>query len=442
MTPLIVIECGAADTRAALIAGENTLRFWFGPARGDEALARRPETGDVFLGRIRTISKPLGGAFVDLGEGPEGFLSFGAARAPFTEGAAAIVRVRRPALGAKGPVLTLDWKKGLGGDIAARLETEAAGKSAPARLSASLDAALQAVSGLARNSLAALRSSPLSPTSEASREGGNPERSQNWVPAFAGIFGKGVELATNNAEAANILRAALPDISISMGEDLFESSGAESALEAALDRIVSLPGGARLIIDETEAMTVVDIDSGSMAEGAGGRLNDKVNAAAAKALFPELARRGIGGRVVVDFLPPSDGEARKRLVEALTQASRGAYPCRFGRLSVDGLFDLTAPREHLTLLERASEPAGEGLLRRGRRLTLDWRAKEAMRALERGLRARPAVRLALSAGRALIAHIAARPQWAERLAARFGARFSVTPDDKLEERGFELAEER
>lgn len=405
MSARLLIECGVAETRAALIIGEESLRFWFGPARGDETLAAPPETGDVFLGRVRTISKPLRGAFVDLGEGPQGFLPFGGAGAPAAEGAAIIVMARRPALGGKGPVLTLDWKRGLSAEVAASLEKKAAGLTAPQRLIEPADAALQAVAAL--------------------------------VPSD-----KAAEILVDSADAASLLRRAEPEAVISVGENLFEECGAEAALEESLERLVSLPGGARLVMDEAEALTVVDVDSGSMAEGASGRLNDKVNLAASRRLFAELSRRAIGGRVVVDFLPPSGAEARKALTDRLRQSAKGVYDCRFGKLSVDGVFDLTAPRERLSLIERASEAAGEGWARPGRRFTLDWRAKKAMRALEQGLRGRPAARFRLFAGRALAVYLGGRPQWTERLAARHSARFDIIMDDKLEERSFDLAEGR
>ncbi|MEX0643931.1 MAG: ribonuclease E/G, partial [Parvularculaceae bacterium] len=196
---------------------------------------------------------------------------------------------------------------------------------------------------------------------------------------------------------------------------------------------------ARLTIDETEGLTVVDVDAGAAADGATGRLNDKVNAAAAARLFRELARRAIGGRIVVDFLPPSNARARADLKDALKEARRGVFDCRFGKLSDDGLFDLTAPRDRLSLLELATEPAGADWPRPGRRFTLDWQAKAAIRALERRLAAAPASRPRLTADPVIVDFIAARPQWAARLAARFGARFEVSKDAQIRDRSFDVS---
>lgn len=407
----VVIECGAAETRAAFLLGDAVIRFWFGPARGDEALPRPPQTGELYLGRVRSVSKPLGGAFVDLGADRDGFLPFGKNGKPPAEGAALIVRVRRPALGEKGPVLSERWREGLDKASAAAVEKDALRVAAPARLSAH--------SGESRDLW--LRSI--------------------WEPVFMEAGWRDSDFTIDSGESARALRDSGLILSASVEENPFEAYGAADALDRALDRTIVLSGGARLAFDQAEALTVIDVDSGAAADGASGRLNDKVNIAAAKALPAELSRRGAGGRIVVDFLPPSGAEARKALVEALMQASRGTFEMRAGKLSADGLLDLTAPRARLSLLEQATEPAGEGWPVQGRRFTLDWAGKRAIGALERALAARPSARPRLLAGAGLDAYFrAARPQWAERLAQRFGARFTLARDDRLEERSFDLAE--
>lgn len=387
MTRRILIECGVAETRAALLLGDEVIRFWFGPARGDEGLPRPPQRSDRFLGRVRSVSKPLAGAFVDLGEGPEGFLPFGKRAAP-DEGAVVAVLVKRAAMGEKGPLLALTG------------EVPATGAAAPARLGEPVDAALQAARAL-----------------DAADE-----------------------ISVDQPEAMAALRRGAPKTPIAIVENIF--GDAEEPLAASLERIVWLNAGARLIIDETEAVMAVDVDAGSAAHGATGRLNDKVNAAAAERLFYELSRRGVGGRVIVDFLPPSGADARQKLMEQIRAAKRGVYQCRLGRLSVDGLFDLAAPREGPSLLDRATEPAGESWPRAGRRLTLDWQAKAAIRALERALQSAPSARLNLVAGEGLGAYLVRYPQWLDRLAARFGARADIVVRNSLKERAFDVAESR
>lgn len=400
MTRRLFIACGAIETRAALIAADEIIGLWFGPARGDEGLARAPEAGDIHQGRIKAISKPLNGAFVDIGSAREALLPFPKEGGPTVEGARAIVRVRRPAIGAKGPIVAADWRQGLGVEeisaIAAAAETPT-----PRRLNTGEDAALRA-----------------------------------WR-FFADR--KPARVMFDSVDAAQSWRRIEKSAPFEIVDGAEISRNLDAVLDAALDRVVALPGGARLIIDETEGLTVVDVDAGATIEGAGARVNDRVNAAAAAVLFQELSRRGIGGRVVVDFLPVGNRAARAAFLKTLADAPKDGYDCRLGELFADGLFDLTAPRTRLSLLEQASELDGASP-RPGRRFTLDWSAKRAIGALEQVLRSAPASRPRLLAGVEIGDYLAARPQWRVRLAARYGARFDIVADPKLEGRSFDLAE--
>lgn len=382
----LVMSSGAAQTRAALLRGEAVAAFWFGPARGDEALPRPPCAGQSYFGRIRTVSTALDAAFVDIGWAEDAFLPLDGARP--VEGAALAVTVKRPPLGRKGPVV-------------ARLD------GSPPPVGAAVPAPL---------------APPRDPTLEA----------LDWAKAQGVIEA----LTVSDARSAQLLNAA--GVNSTIAADAFDASGAAEALDAALEAEIEIPCGARLRFDETEALTAVDIDAGRAAgSGRGGVLNDRVNHAAVARLFLELSRRAIGGRIVVDFLPPSSAAARRRLSDALKDAGAGLYPARFGRLSEDGLFDLTAPRRRLSLLEEATEWAGGPAPRPGRRFTRDWAAKAAVASLEEALRRRPAARLTLDAAPDLAEYLTvARPQWLARVGERYGARFDLAPSSRLEERSY------
>jgi Ribonuclease G/E len=395
----VVIDCGAADTRAALIEGDEVIRFWFGPARGDEHLPRAPEEGDLFFARVRAASKPLSGAFVDIGAGRDAFLS--TKGDPPVEGEALIVAVRRPPIGAKGALVSGDWRGGLQARDVAAVEDAAKAAITPCQLGARADPALA---------------------------------------AYGALVDPGAPVVVNDPASAAALRARGVR-RVAVEQSPFQRHGGEDALAAALDRTVVLPSGGRMIFDENEAATAVDIDSGSAADGAFGKLNERINAEAAALLFGELSRRGIGGRIVVDFLAPGDAAARARLLAQLRTGATGLFHGRLGKLSADGLFDLTAPRRCLSLLERTSEVCGAGWLRRGRRLTLDWRAKSAIRALEARLSSRPSARFKLLAGSAITDYLRdERPQWGGRLAEGYGGRFAVETRAEFEERNFDVAE--
>jgi ribonuclease G len=107
-------------------------------------------------------------------------------------------------------------------------------------------------------------------------------------------------------------------------EALFEASGVEDVLESTLSRRVDLPSGGYLVIDYAEALTVIDVNSGSfIGRGKGARLEDTItrtNLEAADEVVRQLRLRDIGGIIVIDFIDM----ARARNREAVLKALRGA----------------------------------------------------------------------------------------------------------------------
>ena len=96
----------AAETRAALIERDRTIRFWFGPARGDEAADKSARTGRRFAGRIRSVNKSLNAAFVDIGDGLDSYLPIKKSNKEFiVEGALIEVTVKSPPRQNKGATL-------------------------------------------------------------------------------------------------------------------------------------------------------------------------------------------------------------------------------------------------------------------------------------------------------------------------------------------------
>jgi hypothetical protein len=120
---------------------------------------------------------------------------------------------------------------------------------------------------------------------------------------------------------------------------------------------------------------------------------------------------------------------------------RSIQGARFGRLAPDGFCDLTAPRRNLSLLESATETAGADWPVQGRRFTLDWSAKAAIRALEAALVARPSSSPRLVVPEETGNYLQTdRPQWKDRLAERYGARFRIEPSPSIGMRRHELIE--
>ena len=152
-------------------------------------------------------------------------------------------------------------------------------------------------------------------------------------------------------------------------EDVFDSYRLGDQIIKALDRKVFLPSGGSLVIDRTEAMTVVDVNTGKFI-GSGGNLEETVtknNLEAAEELVRQLRLRDIGGIVVVDFIDmiqESNQEmVRRRLLECL---SRDRTKNQVGEITSLGLVQMTRKKIGLGLLETFSEPcdccAGRGVV--------------------------------------------------------------------------------
>lgn len=152
-------------------------------------------------------------------------------------------------------------------------------------------------------------------------------------------------------------------------EDIFDSYRLGDQIIKALDRKVFLPSGGSLVIDRTEAMTVVDVNTGKFI-GSGGNLEETVtknNLEAAEELVRQLRLRDIGGIVVVDFIDmiqESNQEmVRRRLLECL---SRDRTKNQVGEITSLGLVQMTRKKIGLGLLETFSEPcdccAGRGVV--------------------------------------------------------------------------------
>jgi ribonuclease G len=106
-------------------------------------------------------------------------------------------------------------------------------------------------------------------------------------------------------------------------EPLFERWDIEKAFASTLDRRVDLPSGGYLIIDYAEALTVIDINTGSFTGRGKGRLEDtitKVNVEAAEEAVRQLRMRDIGGIIVIDFIDMARSKNRENVLKTLRKA--------------------------------------------------------------------------------------------------------------------------
>jgi ribonuclease G len=107
-------------------------------------------------------------------------------------------------------------------------------------------------------------------------------------------------------------------------EPLFESFGVEDVLDSTLERRVDLPSGGYLMIDYAEALTVIDVNSGSFTgRGKGARLEDTItrtNLEAAEEIVRQLRLRDIGGIIVIDFIDMARARNRETVLETLRRS--------------------------------------------------------------------------------------------------------------------------
>ena len=151
---------------------------------------------------------------------------------------------------------------------------------------------------------------------------------------------------------------------------LLEKWGVEEAFDSVLSRRVDLPSGGYLMIDYAEALTVIDINTGSFTGRGKGRLEDtitKVNVEAAEEVVRQLRMRDIGGIIVIDFIDMARSRNRdqvlKTLREALDEDRTKTYVVEVSPL---GLVEMT--RQNVTdgvreiLTKRCPTCDGEGVV--------------------------------------------------------------------------------
>ncbi len=173
-------------------------------------------------------------------------------------------------------------------------------------------------------------------------------------------------------------------------EPLFEHFGIEDEIEALSSPRIALPSGGWITIEATEALTAIDVNSGSYIDAVGlEETSLKVNLEAADAIGRQLRLRGIGGLIVIDFIHLSEPVNVARLLDALKAGcAKGRVPSQILGMSEFGLVEMTRKRIRDPLAKRITE-----YCRRcdghGRRKTVETVAVEVLRRVERAAAAAP-----------------------------------------------------
>ncbi len=131
--------------------------------------------------------------------------------------------------------------------------------------------------------------------------------------------------------------------------------GLKSKLEAALKERVHLKSGAYLVIQPTEALTVIDVNSGKCIKGKQKDFYLKINLEAAEEIARQLRLRNISGICLVDFINMDTKEAREELIEVLKQhLARDTVPAVFIDFTALGLTEITRKKVRKPLWEQLS----------------------------------------------------------------------------------------
>jgi len=172
-----------------------------------------------------------------------------------------------------------------------------------------------------------------------------------------------IDGSESHTTITDYVKAVAPDLLervevYSHSDDCFDHFRVTEGILKALDRKVWLPSGGSLVIDRTEAMTVVDVNTGKFV-GTGGNLEETVtknNLEAAEEIARQLRLRDIGGIIVVDFidmvLESNRDLVLRRLMECL---SRDRTKHQVAEVTSLGLVQMTRKRVGLGLLETFSE---------------------------------------------------------------------------------------
>lgn len=411
MTAKIIISAvNPEETRMGIV--ENGRLMEYVVERNNSAQL----VGSIFLGRVCNVVRGIQAAFIDIGLDKNAFLYLGD-KTGITEGQRVLVEITKDARGSKGPTATLDIS--LAGRYAALLPeanytgisrkiTDSAERS---RLKKIADEVTNGAAGAVMRTNAAgmpeevlradlqqlmadwqiiqarakLARSPqvlhreLDISVRIVRDYLNTCIDEVVVDSPA-VYGRLQELLQNIAESRSC-KLLLHD----KQTDIFSYYRLSDDIASISDRRIDLPSGGYLVIDYTEAMTVIDVNSGHFS----GRENlaetvMQINREAADEIARQLRLRDIGGIIVVDFIDMDKKEYREEIMERLQQALRAdkMKPC-VQDMTVLNLVEITRKkaRQNLSAVLYAPCPVCQGSGRVQSQETVGLEIKRRLRTL-------------------------------------------------------------
>ncbi|NHC02958.1 Rne/Rng family ribonuclease [Acinetobacter sp. 187] len=418
MKRMLINATHAEEVRVALITGHRLYDFDL------ENRTREQKKANIYKGHVTRVEPSLEAVFVEYGAGRQGFLSMreiansyykadprqtSNIRELITEGTELLVQVEKEERGNKGAALSTFIS--LAGRYLVLMPNNPKGGGISRQISGSVREELKemlASLNVPRGMSVIVRTAGIGRSQEELQldlqhlldlwtriqSTSNSGPSPMLVHQEAGVVTRAIrdylrddvaeilidsEQAYN--EAYNFVKAVMPNQldklkTYTLNEPLFAHFAIESQIQTAYEREVKLPAGGSIVIDQTEALVSIDINSAKSTRGHDVEetaLN--TNLEAAEEIARQLRLRDIGGLVVIDFIDMTK-ERNQRMVEAklreATQSDRARI--QFGQLSRFGLMEMSRQRLRPSLEEATGYVCprchGTGMVRDLRSLSL------------------------------------------------------------------------
>ncbi len=399
----ILVNAGVHESRAAVVENGVLQEIFL------ERASRRGLIGNIYKGRVSRVLPGMQAAFIEIGMERTAFLHasdiFNAPHADtgietpqsenirslVSEGSEILVQVLKDPMGTKGARLTtyvtlasrflVYMPHGRGIGISARIESEAE----RARLKSILQSLSEkdAREGFVVRTAAedapheALRADMLYLRKlwEVTRDAGLRAQAGQLVHAdlplrlrvlrdllTAGVERVLVDQAAAFREMQEFARTFMPDslmrIELYQDRPLFELHHVEEEIQKALERKVALKSGGHLIIDQTEAMTTIDVNTGAFV----GHRNleetiFRTNLEASVAIARQLRLRNLGGIIIIDFIDMTQAEHRRQVLQSLEKSLSGDHAkTTISSVSPLGLVEMTRKRTRESLEHLLCQP--------------------------------------------------------------------------------------
>lgn len=222
--------------------------------------------------------------------------------------------------------------------------------------------------------------------------------------------------------------------------DLFEHFNVEAEIETALSDRVPLASGGWITIETTEALTAIDVNSGSYTAATGlEETSIRINLEAAEEIVSQLRLRGTGGLIVIDFIHMEKPEN----IDAVTQALNNAFakdrvPTQVSGMSEFGLVEMTRKRVREPLDKLLTEPLAPG--RRDRQKTCATVANEILRRAMADGRSNPGKKLVARAAPEVVDWLVrGNPQLLERLEQKRPGQLTLIADPAFSREELDIA---